>query len=103
MKLPLSPNGGSLVYIFWPTLYKVCICHTGKAVYLKKWPLCYTVSNLVATSACIMIMSVENNMLNDDEFFSDCTDTPDEGMKQDRKLECLKVAINKGKVLGEKK
>ena len=52
MKLPLSPNGGSLVYIFWPTLYKVCICHTGKAVYLKKWPLCYTVSNLVATSAC---------------------------------------------------
>ena len=48
-------------------------------------------------------MSVEKNMLNDDEFFSDCTDTPDEGMKQDRKLECLKVAINKGRVLGEKK
>ena len=48
-------------------------------------------------------MSVEKNILNDDEFFSDSIDTPHEDMKQDRKLECLKVAISKGKVLGEKK
>ena len=37
------------------------------------------------------------NILNDDEFFGDIVDTPKEGIKQHKKRECLKDAIDKGK------
>ena len=50
----------------------------------------------------INIISFEGNKLNDDEFFADSIDTPEEGVEHHRRLVCLKVAISKGKVLGGK-
>ena len=49
-------------------------------------------------------MSDVENILNDDEFFGDTVDTPKEGVEQHRKQECLKSAIESGKVflLGRK-
>ena len=43
------------------------------------------------------MINVEN-MLNDDEFFGDIVDTPKEGIEQHKKWECLKGAIDKGKL-----
>ena len=44
------------------------------------------------------------NILNDDEFFGDAADTPKERIEQNKKRECLKNVIDKGKVhlLGHK-
>ena len=39
------------------------------------------------------------NKLNDDEFFGDIVDTPKEGIEQHKKWECLKSAIDKGKLM----
>ena len=50
----------------------------------------------------INIISFGENKLNDDEFFTDSIDTPEEGVEHHRRLVCLKVAISKGKVLGGK-
>ena len=46
------------------------------------------------------MINVEN-ILNDDEFFGDIIDTPKKGIEQHKKWECLKGAIDKGK-LGHK-
>ena len=53
----------------------------------------------------IKIMANVENILNDDDFFGDIVDTPKEGIEQNRKRECLKSVINKGKVhlLGHKR
>ena len=50
-------------------------------------------------------MADASNTLNDDDFFGDIVDTPKEGIEQNRKRECLKSVINKGKVhlLGHKR
>ena len=50
------------------------------------------------------IMADVENILNDDEFFGDTVDTPNEGIEQHRKRECLKSVISKGKayLLGSK-
>ena len=37
------------------------------------------------------------NILNDDDFFGDTVDTPQECIEQHRKRECLKSVIGKGK------
>ena len=37
------------------------------------------------------------NVSNDDDFFGDIVDTPKEGIEQNRKRECLKSVIDKGK------
>ena len=37
------------------------------------------------------------NILNDDEFFGDTVDSPQEGTEQHKKQECLKNVISKGK------
>ena len=37
------------------------------------------------------------NILNDEDFFGDTVDTPNEGIEQHRKRECLKSVISKGK------
>ena len=50
----------------------------------------------------INIISIEENKLSNDEFFADSIDTPEEGVEHHGRLECLKVAISKGKVLGGK-
>ena len=52
----------------------------------------------------IRIMSNVETILNDDDFFGDIVDTPKEGIEQNRKRECLKSVINKGKahLLGHK-
>ena len=44
------------------------------------------------------------NVSNDDDFFGDIVDTPKEGIEQNRKRECLKSVIDKGKahLLGHK-
>ena len=49
-------------------------------------------------------MADVENILNDDDFFGDIVDTPKEGIEQDRKRECSKSVISKGKVylLGSK-
>ena len=49
-----------------------------------------------------MMADIEN-MLKEDEFFTDTVDATKEGVKQHVKQECLKGAISKGKVLGGKK
>ena len=46
-------------------------------------------------------MADVENILNDDEVFGDIVDTPKEGIEQHKKRECLKCAIDKGK-LGHK-
>ena len=50
-------------------------------------------------------MSDVENILNNDQFFSEKTDTPKEGVEQDRKQQCLKGVISKREVysLGDKK
>ena len=49
-------------------------------------------------------MADVENLLNDDEFFGDIVDTPKEGIEQNKKRECLKNVIDKGKahLLGHK-
>ena len=49
----------------------------------------------------IKAMTDAENILNDDEFFGDIVDTPKEGIEQHKKRECLKSAIDRGK-LGHK-
>ena len=49
----------------------------------------------------IKAMTGAENILNDDEFFGDIVDTPKEGIEQHKKRECLKSAIDRGK-LGHK-
>ena len=41
---------------------------------------------------------MNNDVLNNDEFFADTVPTPKKGVEQHRKLEWLKGAIDKGKV-----
>ena len=41
-------------------------------------------------------MTDAGNILNDDDFFGDIFDTPQEGIEQRRKRECLKSVIDKG-------
>ena len=43
-------------------------------------------------------MADAESMLNEDGFSADTVDTPREGVEQHGKQECLKGAINKGKV-----
>ena len=44
-------------------------------------------------------MAIYNgDILNDDEFFGDVVDTPNEGIEQHKKRECLRSAIDKGKL-----
>ena len=52
----------------------------------------------------IKAMADVENLLNDDEFFGDIVDTPKEGIEQNKKRECLKNVIDKGKahLLGHK-
>ena len=49
-------------------------------------------------------MADVESILNDDDFCRDIVDTPNEGIEQHRKRECLKSVIRKGKVylLGSK-
>ena len=49
----------------------------------------------------IEIMACAGDMLNDDDFFGDVVDTPEEGIEQHKKQEELKSVIDKGK-LGHK-
>ena len=49
----------------------------------------------------IEIMACAGDMLNDDDFFGDVVDTPEEGIEQYKKQEELKSVIDKGK-LGHK-
>ena len=42
-------------------------------------------------------MTDVGDILNDDEFFDDIVDTPKEGIEQNKKQECLKSVIDKGK------
>ena len=42
-------------------------------------------------------------ILNEDKFFAQSNDTPEVGVEQHRKQECLKSVINKGKKLDGKK
>ena len=42
-------------------------------------------------------MNDRGTILNENEFFADTIDTQNEGVEQNRKRECLKYAINKGK------
>ena len=52
----------------------------------------------------IKIMGDVGDILNDNEFFGDIVDTPNEGIEQHKKRECLKSVIDKGKahLLGHK-
>ena len=52
----------------------------------------------------IKAMADVENLLNDGEFFGDIVDTPKEGIEQNKKRECLKNVIDKGKahLLGHK-
>ena len=43
-------------------------------------------------------MASVGDILNDDGFFSDVADTPEEGMEQHKKREELKSVIDKGKL-----
>ena len=45
----------------------------------------------------IEIMACAGDMLNDDDFFGDVVDTPEEGIEQHKKQEELKSVIDKGK------
>ena len=44
------------------------------------------------------VINMNNDVLNNDEFFADTVPTPKKGVEQHRKLEWLKGAIDKGKV-----
>ena len=44
------------------------------------------------------MMSNKENLLKDDEFFTDAALTPKEGVEQNRRQECLKVAISEGRI-----
>ena len=48
-------------------------------------------------------MNDGGTILNDNEFFADTIDPKREGVEQNRKRECLKYAINKGKLLDGQK
>ena len=58
---------------------------------------------MVVTWYVIKMMADVENILSKNEFFEDTVDTPKEGVEHHRKRECLKDAINEGKVLGSKK
>ena len=45
----------------------------------------------------IKIMADVENILNDDEFFTDNVDTPEESIEQHKNQECLKGVIGSGK------
>ena len=45
----------------------------------------------------IKVMTDVGDILNDDDFFDDIVDTPKEGIEQNKKQECLKSVIDKGK------
>ena len=49
------------------------------------------------------MMADVRSILDEDKFFADTADTPKESVEQHKKPECLKGAINKDKVLGDKK
>lgn len=49
------------------------------------------------------MMTVEENILNNDAIFVDTVDKPKEGVEQQRKQECLRGATSNGKVLGGKR
>lgn len=49
------------------------------------------------------MMTVEENILNNDVIFVDTVDKPKEGVEQQRKQECLRGATSNGKVLGGKR
>ena len=46
----------------------------------------------------IKIMADVGDILNNDDFFGDVFDTPKEGTEQHKKRECLKSAVDRGKV-----
>ena len=48
-------------------------------------------------------MNDRGTILNENEFFADTIDTQNEGVEQNRKRECLKYAINKGKLFDGQK
>ena len=48
------------------------------------------------------MMADAENVLNNDDFFGDTVDTPNESAEQHRKVEFLKSALSKGKLLGVK-
>ena len=49
------------------------------------------------------MMTVEENILNNDAIFVDTVDKPKEGVEQQRKQECLRGETSNGKVLGGKR
>ena len=49
------------------------------------------------------MISDAEDIVNDDEFFSDTVDTPKKGIEQHKKREGLKGEISKGKLLDRKK
>ena len=49
------------------------------------------------------MMTVEENILNNDVIFVDTVDKPKEGVEQQRKQECLRGETSNGKVLGGKR
>ena len=42
-------------------------------------------------------MTDVENILNNDAFFEDVADTPEEGTEQHKKRECLKIVLGRGK------
>ena len=68
------------------------------SLYLTLFLTCWQFRPLIKAMADV------ESILNDDDFCRDIVDTPNEGIEQHRKRECLKSVIRKGKVylLGSK-
>ena len=60
-------------------------------LYLILFLICWRLRPLIKAMADV------GDILNDDDFFGDVVDIPEEGIEQHKKRECLKSVIDKGK------